>query len=179
MSNNSSKQHTDASRLERICNIVLQLQPESDSVGLRPNSLGGLQRLAQSALDASRADRSAVETDGEQNARELLQAIVDSATSVPAPYHGHAMDPVNDQRLVSGRRVDRAIAFLKERPARETCGKHVIGVYTCTMPSGHDGPCRHTVKTGADRCGPKNTITAAERPIDDPFEGPDTSWDKP
>jgi hypothetical protein len=56
-----SKKHTDASRLERICGIVLRLLPESAEVGLTLNSLSGLQRLARAALDASRSERSAGE----------------------------------------------------------------------------------------------------------------------
>jgi hypothetical protein len=53
---------------------------------------------------------------------KALQAILDSACSAPAPYHGHAMDPVNDLRLVSGRRIDAARTFLAQCNAVKTNG---------------------------------------------------------
>jgi hypothetical protein len=52
-------EHTDTDRLERICNLVLRLNADD---GLSPGALSGLQRLTQSALDASRTQRAAQET---------------------------------------------------------------------------------------------------------------------
>jgi hypothetical protein len=30
------------------------------------------------------------------------------------------------------------------------CGKHVIGIYKCNMPLGHDGPCGYTTRDVGD-----------------------------
>jgi hypothetical protein len=51
--------HTDTDRLERICNVVLRLKPETKELhaALSHGTLSGLQRMAQAALDASRAER--------------------------------------------------------------------------------------------------------------------------
>lgn len=55
--------HTDTDRLERICGIILRLVPESQKsepcAYISMNTMNGLKRVVQAALDASRADRAA------------------------------------------------------------------------------------------------------------------------
>lgn len=58
--------HTDTDRLERICTIVIRLAAETKEphAALSIGTLNGLKRIAQAALDASRAER-AVLTEGD------------------------------------------------------------------------------------------------------------------
>jgi chromosome segregation ATPase len=48
--------------------------------------------------------------------KQVLEAILSTATSVPAPYIGNAMDPVNDLRIVSGRKIEAARQLMATQP---------------------------------------------------------------
>lgn len=58
--------HTDTDRLERICGIVIRLVAEYHEPhrAISMSTLNGLKRVAQAALDASRAERTTPRVDG-------------------------------------------------------------------------------------------------------------------
>lgn len=127
MTNNAHLTHVEL-LLQAIDILLADCAAYRNALSIANTTIAGLRERLERELLCMEAGRDSAldlcvrKDDRIERLEGALRGILDSACSVPAPYIGNPMDPVNDLRIVSGRKIEAARTALaasqQHTPAR-------------------------------------------------------------